>query len=92
MHGEAIATAGGYSFASVSRAAVEAQSVDLNEYNIVDLILGLQKNDGYSTRPYPSLTPALCSALQEFTRMRGSLLVSGAYVARDQKQTSCAIR
>ena len=86
MHGEAIATAGGYSFASVSRAAVEAQSVDLNEYNIVDLILGLQKNDGYSTRPYPSLTPALCSALQEFTRMRGSLLVSGAYVARDQKQ------
>lgn len=85
-HGEAIATAGGYSFASVSRAAVEAQSVDLNEYNIVDLILGLQKNDGYSTRPYPSLTPALCSALQEFTRMRGSLLVSGAYIARDQKQ------
>ena len=52
----------------------------------MDLILGLQKNDGSSTRPYPSLTPALCSALQEFTRMRGSLLVSGAYVARDQKQ------
>ena len=32
------------------------------------------------------MTPALCSALQEFTRMRGSLLVSGAYIARDQKQ------
>ena len=86
MHGEAIATAGKYSFASASRAAVEAQMVNLNEYNIVDLILGLQKNDGYSTRPYPSLTPVLCSALQEFTRMRGSLLVSGAYIARDQKQ------
>ena len=85
LHGEAIATAGNCSFASASRSAVEMQQVDLNDYNIVDLILGLQKNDGYSSRPYPSLTPALCNALQEFTRMRGSLLVSGAYVARDQK-------
>ncbi len=86
VHGEAIAACGGYSFASVSRAAAEAQSVDLNEYDIVDLILGLQKDDGYSTRRYPSLTPALCDALREFARMRGGLLVSGAYVARDQRQ------
>lgn len=85
-HGEAIATVAGYSFASASRSAVEAEDVDLNDYHIVDLILGLQKNDGYSTRPYPALTPALCNALQEFTRMRGSLLVSGAYVARDTRQ------
>ena len=86
VHGEAIAAAGNYSFASVSRSAVEAQDVNLNDYHIVDLILGLQKDDGYSTHPYPSLTPNLCNALREFTRMRGSLLVSGAYVARDQKK------
>lgn len=84
LHGEAIATVPGYSFASVSRSAVEAQAVDLNEYHIVDLILGLQRDDGYSTRAFPTLTPALCDALQEFTRMRGSLLVSGAYVGGDR--------
>lgn len=85
VHGEAIAAAGGYSFASVSRSAVEAQRVDLNQYDIVDLILGLQKNDGYSSCPYPTLTPVLCNVLREYTRMHGHLLVSGAYVARDQK-------
>ncbi|MCD8318416.1 MAG: hypothetical protein LUC45_06100 [Paraprevotella sp.] len=86
LHGEAIAAVGGYSFASVSRSAVESQAVNLNAYNIVDLILGLQRKDGYSSQSYPSLTPALCDALREFARMRGSLLVSGAYVARDQKE------
>ena len=85
LHGEAIAAAGNISFASASRTAVEAQAVDLNAYNIVDLILGLQKNDRYSLRPYPTFSPALCNALREFTRMRGGLLVSGAYVARDQR-------
>ncbi len=85
LHGESIATVPRCSFASASRAAVEQQLVDLNVYNVVDLILGLQKDDGYSSRPYPTLTPALCNALHEFTRMRGSLLVSGAYVGRDQK-------
>ena len=86
LHGDAIATAGIYSFASASRSAVESQAVNLHDYNAVDLILGLQKNDGYSTRPYPTLTPALCNTLREFTRMGGNLLVSGAYVARDQRK------
>lgn len=85
VHGEAIAAAGGYSFASASRSAVEAQLVDLNQYHIVDLILGLQKDDGYSSYSYPTFTPVLCNILREYTRMRGRLLVSGAYVARDQK-------
>ena len=86
LHGDAIATAGIYSFASASRSAVESQAVNLHDYNAVDLILGLQKDDGYSTRPYPTLTPALCNTLREFTRMGGNLLVSGAYVARDQRK------
>ena len=86
LHGESIATTGTCSFASASRSAVESQAVNLHDYNVIDLILGLQKNDGYSSRPYPSLTPALCNALKEYTRMHGNLLVSGAYVARDQRQ------
>lgn len=84
-HGDAIATAGGYSFASASRSAVESQTVDMRAYDVVDLILGLQRNDGYSLRRYPTLTPVLCNALREFVRMHGNLLVSGAYVASDPK-------
>lgn len=85
IHGDAIATAGSYSFASVSRSAVENGMVDMRAYDVVDLILGLQRNDGYSLRRYPVLTPALCNTLREFVRMHGNLLVSGAYVASDGK-------
>lgn len=84
-HGEAIKNAGRYSFASASRGAVEKHLVDLKDYNVVDLFLGLQKNDGYSTVAYPTLTPDMVNVLQEFTRMRGNLLVSGAYLGRDQR-------
>ena len=86
-HGKAISSAEIYSFSSVSRAAVEAHKVNLNEYDVVDLILGLQKDDGYSTKNYPTLSSELCSELSDFMRLHGNLLVSGAYLARDQKTT-----
>lgn len=85
LHGNAIAATGIYSFASASRSAVESQRVDMRAYDVVDLILGLQRNDEYSSRQYPALTPALCNALREFVRMHGNLLVSGAYMASDRK-------
>lgn len=84
-HGEAIMHSGKYSFTSASRGAVENHKIDLKDYHVVDLFLGLQKNDGYSTVAYPTLTPQMVNALQEYTRMRGNLLVSGAYLGRDQR-------
>ena len=42
LHGEAIVAAG-YSFSSASRLAVESGSVELSEYEVVDLILGKQR-------------------------------------------------
>lgn len=91
LHATSIAAVGGYSFASASRSAVEAGDVHLNDYLIADLILGLQKDDGYSTIPYPALTPSLCKALQDFTMLRGRLLVSGAYITSGQAPaTECA--
>lgn len=86
LHGRAIASVGGYSFGSATRSAVESGDVDLSTYHVVDLVLGLQRNDLYSTHPYPTLTPSLCRVLQQYTRMKGCLLVSGAYVADDQRQ------
>lgn len=84
LHGTSIAAAGTYSFASASRSAVEAGDVNLNHYHIADLILGYQRDDGYSLRSTPALSPNLINALQQFTQLRGRLLVSGAYIASDQ--------
>lgn len=82
-HGKSIAAAGIYSFASCSREAVERGEVNLNDYNAVDLIMGLQRNDGYSLKDYKTFTLPLQNALKEYVRMQGNLLVSGAYIGSD---------
>lgn len=78
-----IAAVGNYSFASCSRDAVEQGEVNLNDYNAVDLILGLQRSDGYSLKDYKAFTHPLQNALKEYVRMQGNLLVSGAYIGSD---------
>lgn len=83
LHGKSIAAAGNYSFASCSRDAVEQGLVNLNDYNAVDLILGLQRQDGYSLKDYKTFTQPLQNALKEYVRMQGNLLVSGAYIGSD---------
>lgn len=81
LHGRDIQAAGGYSIASCSRTSVEKGRVDLNGYNAVDLILGLQRNDGYSLVQYDILGDRLCRQLQAYTRSGGNLFVSGAYLS-----------
>ena len=83
QHGMSIAAVGNYSFASCSRDAVEQGEVNLNDYNAVDLILGLQRSDGYSLKDYKAFTHPLQNALKEYVRMQGNLLVSGAYIGSD---------
>lgn len=83
QHGMAIKTARNYSFASCSRSAVENGKINLNDYNVVDLIMGLQKNDGYSSFQYKTFTLALQTAIKEYVRLHGNLFISGAYVGTD---------
>lgn len=83
QHGKAIKTARNYSFASCSRSAVENRTINMNDYNVVDLILGLQKNDGYSSLQYKTFSLALQDAIKEYVRLHGNLFVSGAYVGTD---------
>ena len=87
QHGMSIAAVGNYSFASCSRDAVEQGEVNLNDYNAVDLILGLQRSDGYSLKDYKAFTHPLQNALKEYVRMQGNLLVSGAYIGSDRLTT-----
>ena len=82
-HADAIASAHKYNIVSCSNEAIETGKVNLSRYDAVDLLLGLERNDGHSLNYYKSFTTLMQSALQKYTQQGGALLVSGAYVGSD---------
>ena len=82
-HAKAIASSKEYSIVSASSKAVEAGKVKLKNHALVDLILGLEYNDGHSLVYYKTFTKTMRKALEDYTRRGGALLVSGAYIGRD---------
>ena len=81
-HAEAIRQAGYYNVISCS--ADVLGSVSPSDCDAVDLILGLECNDGHSLVPYKTFTPAMQSWLSSFVRQSGKgLFVSGANVGSD---------
>lgn len=86
-HAEAIAQTGRFSIVSASAQAVESDHVPLSRYDVVDLLLGLERNDGHSLVPYKTFTTGLQNQLRIFTAGHGNLLVSGAYVGTDMSST-----
>ena len=87
-HAEAIASTQRYSIASCSVEALEKNEVRPTLYNMVDLILGLEKNDGWSLQKYQAFSQMLRQHLQLFTSRGGALLVSGSYVGADMQMPS----
>ena len=83
-HAEAIHQAGPYNIVSCSSEAIDRMPV--YAYHLIDLVLGLERNDGYSLKSYKTFTPDLRNALAQFTAQGGNLLVSGAYVGSDMQQ------
>lgn len=91
VHGKAIQAAGGYSFVSCSDEAVEGGRISLEDYPIVDYILGLEKEDK-TTNPalntyYKTFSSAMQRTLTSYCRSGGSLLISGAYLGSDMNGT-----
>jgi len=86
IHGQAVAAAG-RGFVSASVGAVESGQVKLKDYDVVDLILGKQKESTVGTgkigRQYKTISEKLQKELKAYIRKGGDLLVSGAYVASD---------
>lgn len=86
LHGEAIADAG-FGFVSSSVGAVENGNVHLKDYDVIDYILGKQKEgkigSGQSGWHYKTFTPEMQKLLRAFVNKGGDLLVSGQYVASD---------
>lgn len=79
---------GRYNVISCSAIAVENGRVDLGRFDAVDLILGLEKNDGHSLKPYKTFSPQMQQRLRSYTQRGGNLLVSGSYIGSDMLASS----
>lgn len=92
VHGKAMQAAGAVSYVSCSRSALESGVISLDNYDMVDLILGLQKEDSVTYRlrrvNYKTFTPELQRLLSAYLRKGGTLLLSGSYPASDMNTTT----
>ena len=79
-HAFAIATAGCCNIVSATKSVVEWGGVDLSRYPIIDLLLGNERNDGHSLKPYKTISKQMRGQLRGY---KGRLFVSGSYVASD---------
>ncbi len=82
-HAEAIAATNGYNIASASSLSVEEGKVSLAKYRLVDLVLGLECNDGHSLKYYKTFSTMMRNRLQGYAKQGGNLLVSGSYIGSD---------
>ena len=82
-HAEAIVAARDYNIISCSSEALETAKIQLKNIDAIDLILGLERNDGHSLNYYKTFNSSMQHTLQTFTKSGGALLVSGAYIGKD---------
>jgi len=91
IHGKAIQATPGYSFVSCSNEAVESGRVKLNDYHLVDYILGLQKEDSTTSRftneKYKTFTPKMQQLITQYCKRGGNILVSGSYLGSDMSSS-----
>ena len=87
-HADAINSAHLYHIVSCSSEAVEQGSVNMKDFDCVDLILGLEKDDGHSLISYKTFSPAMQQRLADYLNAKGTLLVSGSYVGSDMSTPS----
>ncbi len=86
LHGKSILSAG-YSFISSSRDAIINGQVNLSQYQLVDLILGKQRQTnigrGYFVPDFKTFSPELKFKITNYCKQGGNILVSGAYIGSD---------
>ncbi|MBR1505895.1 MAG: xanthan lyase [Prevotella sp.] len=82
-HAEALSAAGEYNVVSCSSEALETAKVHTHRYAAIDLLLGLERNDGHSLAYYKTFNTSMQHILQTYTAQGGALFVSGAYIGTD---------
>ena len=87
IHGKAIQASGNYSFTSSSDEAVENGLIQLIDYDVVDLILGLEKEDPNNSRYYKSFSPKLQDKIRQYCDRGGNILISGSFIGSDMNNS-----
>ncbi len=92
VHGQAIANAVLYSFASSSDEALEAGYVSTEGFGAIDYILGMERDDPNAHplfgQRYKTFSPEMQRILQAYTSAGGNVFVSGSYIGSDMQSTS----
>ncbi len=84
-HAEGIMALTLYNIVSADADAVATGLISLRDISAVDLVLGLQQDDGHSVVQYQAISPGLQQQLRQYAHLHGSLLVSGAYLGSDMQ-------
>ena len=102
-HAEAMKNMLQYNVASCSSDAVEQGNIDLMKYHIVDMLLGLEKDDSPSAitdntaqgknsiYTYKTFSRKMQDRLTKYAHSGGAILVSGAYVGSDMRHGNDSI-
>jgi len=88
IHTEAMKSLLQYNITSCSSDAVESGKIDLMKYHLIDMLLGLEKQDNNIIKRYKTFTQSMQNRLTSFARSGGSILASGAYIGSDMTQAA----
>ncbi len=78
-----------YSVSSCSASALSDSLVATGDFQLVDLLFGLQREDGISSlKHYKTFTTGLIKSIGGYLGEGGKVLVSGAYIARDMNESA----
>lgn len=83
-HAKSIMASNKYNIVSCSKSAIENDKVILDKYDCIDIILGLEKDDGYSLNYYKTFSSSFQKKLADYN---GNLIVSGAYIGADMRSS-----
>lgn len=87
-HADAIASASDYNIVSCSSLAVESGLVQIGKYAMIDLLLGLEKDDIHSLEFYKTFKSSMQSKLKEYATQGGKIFISGSYIGSDMQSES----
>ena len=86
-HARALLSAGRYNVVSTTKSIVEWGGYNLTDFDAVDLLLGNERDDRHSLKPYKTFSTSMQKRLLDYQRGgRGALLVSGSYIAQDMRE------
>ena len=92
IHGSSITNAG-YSFVSCSRQAFEEGDIKPQDFDVVDVFMGLQRKTDYSVMEHPeylTVTPAMYAILSHYAKQGGALMMSGSYLGEESQTHATA--